>query len=343
MFLLITFAILIVTIVLLAGIHFTREMDTYIIRFSESVSGLEIGAQVKYNGVRIGQIVDIEIDKENTEQVISTLEVRKGTPIKSDSEAILVATILTGLKFVEVTGGTKSAKLLPPGSEIPSGQSLIGTIEGKAQDIAVKTEIAITKINTVLSEKNLKKLDEIVENVRNITEGVSEFLETNDEKLDKIVVNLQQTSIDLKDGMASANRSVQRVEKVVASADPKVDIILNNIKDATVSFKKAGKSLSKIDKILKNIGGTLDKFNNQLKDINVDKMAKDAELALEQAKEALKSIRRLVDASRSNIYQSSKSLKKTMRNLEELSGDLRDQPSLLLNAKPPKERTPKER
>lgn len=64
---------------------------------------------------------------------------------------------------------------------------------------------------------------------------------------------------------------------------------------------------------------------------------------MEEAKETLKALRRLVNASRMDIYKSVKSLSKTLRNVEDLSAELKDQPSLLLNSKAPAQRTPKER
>ena len=161
-FLFIALGLLILAVSLLAGYHLTRELDVYTVRFTESVSGLEVGAQVKYNGVRIGQITDIAIDQDDLERVVATLEIRKGTPVKADSQAVLVAMGITGLRFVEITGGTSRSKLLQPGDEIPSGKSLLGTLEGKAEDIAVRTEMALDKINRVLSDQNIQRVHDIV-------------------------------------------------------------------------------------------------------------------------------------------------------------------------------------
>lgn len=239
------------TVVLLAGFQLTQSNDLYTIRFDESVKGLEVGAQVKYNGVRVGQITDIEIDKDNNSLVKATVELREGTPVKEDTTAVMVAMGITGLKFVELTGDSARAKRLKPGQEIKAGQSFIGTLEGKAQDIAVKTELAITQINMLLSDKNVKEISEIITNINDISGSLATFLEENDENLDKTVTRITHASRDLQEGMASANRSIQRFEGIVESADPKIDAILDNIDDTTKSFKKAGKSLARVDRILK--------------------------------------------------------------------------------------------
>jgi phospholipid/cholesterol/gamma-HCH transport system substrate-binding protein len=342
-FLFVAIGLMVLAVSLLAGYHFTRERDMYTVRFTESVSGLEVGAQVKYNGVRIGQIIDIEIDRSDLERVIATLEVRHRTPVKVDSEAVLVSMGITGLRFVELTGGSKRAKLLNPGDEIPSGKSLMGTLEGKAEDIAVRTELALDKINRVLSDKNIRGVHDIVVNMSDITGDVADLLKENKQNITKIIGNVEVTSRDLKQTMASLNRSTERLEGVITESEPKVGDIMDNLSATAKDFRKAGKSLARIDNILKDIAGTLGRFNGYLKDVDLGALAGDAQVAVSQAKEMLKSMRRLVDASRGDIYQSSKSLKKTLRNLEVLSSDLKEQPSLLLRSKPQEERTPEER
>jgi len=326
----------------LAGFRLTEKTDRYTVRFEESVSGLEVGAQVKYNGVRVGQITDIRIDPKDVDLVIAVLELREGTPVKADTTAVMVAMGITGLKFVELAGGTKSAALLKPGSEIKSGQSLIGTLEGKAQDIAVKMELALNKINTVLTDENLRGIKEIIANVAALSGDAKALVADNDDRVGVILRNAETASVDLQEGLASASRSAERLEEVMTEAQPEVRKILTNASDATESFKRVAGSLSRIDKILADLSRSLESFDEQIKAAEVGKISKGAQNAVAEAEAALKGIRQLVDASREDIYASSRSLRRTMRNLEDLSADLREQPSLLINSKPPKARDPKE-
>jgi ABC-type transporter Mla subunit MlaD len=219
----------------------------------------------------------------------------------------------------------------------------MGTLEGKAEDIAVRTEMALDKINQVLSDKNIQGVHDIVLNMRDITGDVADLLKENKQNITKIIGNVEVTSRDLKKTMASLSRSTERLEGVIAESEPKVGEIMDNLNATAKDFRKAGKSLARIDNILKDIAGTLGRFNGYLKDVDLGALAGDAQVAMSQAKELLKSMRRLVDASRGDIYQSSKSLRKTLRNLEVLSSDLKEQPSLLLRSKPQEERTPGER
>jgi phospholipid/cholesterol/gamma-HCH transport system substrate-binding protein len=325
----------------LAGFRLTEKNDRYTVRFVESVSGLEIGAQVKYNGVRVGQITDIRIDKDNIDRVVTVLELREGTPVKTDTTAVMVSMGITGLKFVELAGGTKKSKLLKPGSEIKAGQSLIGTLEGKAQDIAVKMELALNKINAVLTDENIRGIKEIIANVSTLSGDLSTLVQENDTKISAIVQNAEVASADLKEGLASASRSAERLEEVMTEAQPEVRKILTNAADATESFKRVASSLSRVDKILADINLTLDGFNEQVKAAEIGKISKGAQETVAEAEAAIKGLRQLVEASRGDIYASARSLRRTMQNLEELTADLKEQPSLIINSKAPKERDPK--
>jgi len=327
--------------VVLVGFRIGEKTDSYTVRFEESVSGLEVGAQVKYNGVRVGQITDIRIDRERLDLVVARLELREGTPVKKDTTAVMVAMGITGLKFVELTGGSRAAERLPPGSEIRSGQSVIGTLEGKAQDIAVKMELALNKINTVLTEQNLQGIREIIANVSQLSGDLSKLVKENDERFVQIIENARVASGDLRNGAASAGRSADRIEEIIADAQPRVGSIMVNADEASDGFRRAARNLSRVDKILADIGSTLEGFNEQLQAAKVGEISTGASNTIQEAEAVLKSLRQLVDSSRNDISVSARSLRHTMRNLEELTADLRDQPSLLIKSKPPEVRNPR--
>ena len=77
-----------------------EETDTYIAYLDESVSGLSQNSPVKYKGVTIGQVKKIQINPNNSNQVELQLIIKRGTPIKVDSELILTSQGITGLQYI---------------------------------------------------------------------------------------------------------------------------------------------------------------------------------------------------------------------------------------------------
>jgi phospholipid/cholesterol/gamma-HCH transport system substrate-binding protein len=341
-FLVVSCAVLIVTAVVLAGLNIMKQGEYYKVVFSESVSGLEVGAQVKYSGVRVGQVADIRIDPERLGRVVVVLELRKGTPVKQDTKAVLSGMGITGIKFVELTGGSNKAARLRQWGTIQAGHSFMGTIEGKAEDIAVKTELALNKINTVLSEQNIARIEDVLSNLKDITDNANKLVADNDDKVSAIVADLSKASGDLRQGMAAANSSMQELEALLQNARPGAEETVLNMAEASRGFKKTAADLAKVDDILRKISVTLKDFDDKLAAVDVAGISDGVKQSVDEASAALKSIRRIVESSRENVFASSKSLKRTLRNLEEFSAEIRDQPSLLLSKERPKDRTPPE-
>ena len=88
-FLTVSSTLLIGTLAVLAGLRLAEERDTYTIRYHMSLSGLEAGSPVKFNGVRVGRVDSIRIDREDPATVVVAVSLDAGTPVKKDTRAIV--------------------------------------------------------------------------------------------------------------------------------------------------------------------------------------------------------------------------------------------------------------
>ncbi|MFZ1555630.1 MAG: MlaD family protein, partial [Nitrospira sp.] len=109
--------------------------DRYYVYTRESVAGLSVDSTVKYRGVDVGRVKQVILNPENAEEVRVTLDIVGGTPVKTDTQAVLVTQGLTGLVTLNLTGGTREAPLLTPsaGQDYPvikSVPSLFGRLDG---------------------------------------------------------------------------------------------------------------------------------------------------------------------------------------------------------------------
>ena len=93
--------------------------DRYYVYTRESVAGLSVDSTVKYRGVDVGRVKQVILNPENAEEVRVTLDIVVGTPIKTDTQAVLVTQGLTGLVTLNLTGGTREAPPLMPGAGPP--------------------------------------------------------------------------------------------------------------------------------------------------------------------------------------------------------------------------------
>lgn len=216
-FLFITISLLILMLALLVGKKLIEKRTTYYINYKDaSVSGLDIGSTVKYHGLTVGRVEDIIIDEENINNIIVEVGIRKDMPIKEDVQAKLVSVGITGLKQIELTGGSNQAENIPPEGYIQPGQSYIENITGRAEVIANKTEYLINNLTDLTREQNREQVTSLLTKADTLVSNFNTILATNRESIDNIIVNLDRTTerlAALSDTTMIAMRNINRVAK----------------------------------------------------------------------------------------------------------------------------------
>ncbi|WP_228135595.1 MlaD family protein [Halarcobacter anaerophilus] len=176
------------------------ETKKYLIRFDESVLGLNIDSAVKYRGIDVGKVSNIRINPKNTEQVEVLITILKTTPIKEETVAKLTSQGITGLSYINLNLGDNNAPFLKTkkGEEYPVIKTVpslfenleksMGTVSDKVSKVLSKTEhllnyknqeqislllektaIFMTKMEQLLDDKSIKHFHNILKNVDNIT------------------------------------------------------------------------------------------------------------------------------------------------------------------------------
>ncbi len=222
-FVLVSTVLLGTMVMVLVGGRLTRQEDDYFARFAETVSGLEVGAPVKFHGVRIGSVTTIEIDSDDVTLVRVNLSLRSGTPVKTDAVVMLNTMGITGLKFVELTGGTNEAELLAPGSEIKSGPSLLDRLTGKADVITEKIELLINNVLAITGPAQQEQVKEILANVQALLEETNDLIARNEARIDQVIDDFSVAASNLREASGTTNELVEQagdqVTDMLADAD----------------------------------------------------------------------------------------------------------------------------
>ncbi len=159
-FVLVLGAVLITGVLWLAsGGAFQNKYDLYLAIEDESVAGLNLNAPVKYNGVDVGKVREIRLDPGNPERVNLLFAIERGTPIKEDTVAVLKTQGLTGIAYVELSGGARDAPLLTAtaGNRYPvirTKPSLSARLENVLTNVLAKLDSTSNNINSILSDEN---------------------------------------------------------------------------------------------------------------------------------------------------------------------------------------------
>jgi phospholipid/cholesterol/gamma-HCH transport system substrate-binding protein len=130
----------------------------YRIHFEESVSGLSLGDSVKYLGVDVGTVESMVIDKDDPNKVQVDIKLHKDTPVKTDTKATLKLKGITGVFFIELTGGGAESGTLVAATrkgqvpEIPAEKSSLNTFLDEMPRVIAKFSAIESKANKVVTD-----------------------------------------------------------------------------------------------------------------------------------------------------------------------------------------------
>jgi phospholipid/cholesterol/gamma-HCH transport system substrate-binding protein len=242
------------TTAFLIGKKITEKYTPYKTRFAESVDGLNPGAKVKLNGIVVGQVTGLEVDKEDLNSVVVNFEVATGTPIKTTMSANLIGGIsLTGLKSIELSGGSPNDADAKKGEFIKSSVSSFKQITGQAEHIAEKVEALLNNLLSITSDYNQRKLTGAMGNLDNITARIDSIMFANAKDLNEIpkhakllLENSNAAAEELKIIEHKLSQAITKMDSLVTHTDKKIQ---NLPLDAAVkSATEASKSIELLAK-----------------------------------------------------------------------------------------------
>jgi phospholipid/cholesterol/gamma-HCH transport system substrate-binding protein len=212
-FVLVLGAVLIAGVLWLAsGGALQKKYDLYLAIEDESVAGLNLNAPVKYSGVDVGKVREIRLDPGNPERVNLLFAIERGTPIKEDTVAVLKTQGLTGIAYVELSGGARDAPPLraTAGSEYPvirTKPSLSARLENVLTSVLAKLDSTSSNINAILSDENRAAFKSALADIATVAHTIAARKDTLDA------------------GMASAARTFDNASRATAQVGPVIDRI----------------------------------------------------------------------------------------------------------------------
>jgi len=292
------------TAAFLLGKKITEKYIPYKTRFMESVDGLNPGAKVKLNGIVVGQVTGLEVDSEDLTAVIVNFEVSAGTPIKTTMTANLIGGIsLTGLKSIELSGGSPSDPNALKGSFIQSSVSGLKQITGQAEVMAEKIEAILNNLINITNDYNQRRFTNIVTNLDNITTKLDVLWAKNSNDINEIP---KYAKLLFENSNAVAEESKATVHKI------------------TLAVAKLDSLLSHADKKIQNV--------------QIEALVKSANDATKAIELLAKRSDQLVYRNQEDLSATVRYLRESIENLNDVSRQVRENPSLLIRGEEKQQR-----
>ena len=246
-----------------------KKFDEYSIYFQESVAGLNIGSSIKYKGFDVGSVSEIKLNPSNSEEIQVDISIKKGTPIKEDNYAFLGNLGITGLKYIELRGGSNNSKLLEPNEQglkfIHSETSTLTNLVHSTTDITNELTIVLGQIKKLLNDENIKNISTTLVKTQNSMANIEQFssyLVNNEKKLDELLKNLSTLT-------QNGNKSFESIDKSANSFKALSTELLAEVKKGNFDVRDLSKeSFDKLNKVLNSLDGTLLQTQNLIDNLN---------------------------------------------------------------------------
>ncbi|MFC5068072.1 ABC-type transport auxiliary lipoprotein family protein [Flaviflagellibacter deserti] len=160
------------------------ERVTYRVRFDAVVPGLRDGSPVLFNGVRVGEVTGLRIDRQKPKQVDVMIAVDQNTPIASDTQAGVEMQGLMGSPAITLAGGSDGAAPLTATDGPPT---LIAS-SGAAQDAIQAARDVLRHIDSVVMD-NADPLKSTIADIKVFAAALAR----NSERIDTVMTGLSNT------------------------------------------------------------------------------------------------------------------------------------------------------
>jgi phospholipid/cholesterol/gamma-HCH transport system substrate-binding protein len=159
-----------------------RDQAVYAVRFEGSVSGLQIGSAVLFNGLRVGEVTRLDLVLADPLHMHANIAVDRNTPVRADTTVSIDFQGLTGSPVIALAGGNSDQALPFRKGELPL---LLAADAGRSMSQAARD--VLRKLDGVLAE-NAQPLRSMIGNL----ETFSGALARNSDRLDGIVAGLER-------------------------------------------------------------------------------------------------------------------------------------------------------
>jgi phospholipid/cholesterol/gamma-HCH transport system substrate-binding protein len=222
-----------------------REFEVYDIVFNEAVTGLSKGGLVQYNGIKVGEVTQLSLAQDDPRKVIARIRVDANTPVKEDTRAKLGLMGVTGVAFIQLSGGSPESPALRPTRQNPvpiiqSEESALSKLLASGSDIVTSVNDILLRATDILSTENVDRVSQTLAHLEAITGTV-------DAQRDELGAALHQ----LADATGELKKTLTTLDMMATTTN---DLMNNNAREVLEATNRA---LESVDKVANSTNGLI--------------------------------------------------------------------------------------
>lgn len=314
---------------------------SYRIEFASSVSGLSRGAQVTFNGLRVGEVTKIELVPNDPGKVVAQIDIDSRTPVRADTRVRLEYQGLTGVASIALTGGRSGGPALTAQEgrlpALTAESSDFQNVLEAVQRLAGRADSALTRIEQLITE-NSGPITNSVRNVENFTnalnensDGIKSFMSAMSalgKTIEPVVANLQELTKNINDRVKAvdvdqlkglienASRLAGQLDKVVTDNSASLTATLKNVESFSQALAENKDGVKQFIASVAGLGKTIEPVI-----ANIEKLTKDVGARVDAVDPGrVKTIVENTDSLAATLKGSADKLDKVLSGIDNLLG-----------------------
>jgi phospholipid/cholesterol/gamma-HCH transport system substrate-binding protein len=248
------------------------------------VDGLNVGAPVILNGIKVGQVKNLELRPQENNSIRASLELDKTVEVGDSTKAGLSGSLL-GSKTITLVLGSDSKKF--SGGETlktTTAVSITDVVQARATVLLDTVNSTLSHINGFLNKDAQTNIQGTLVGARQSTEALQRLIAANQANINQITRNFAQMSVAL-------NKTTGKLDRIASNFGQLSDSLKSapigpSLRNLNATLTEAQTSLKGVSTALNDKKGSLGKLiNDSLLYNNLNATAASADALLADMKE----------------------------------------------------------
>jgi phospholipid/cholesterol/gamma-HCH transport system substrate-binding protein len=262
LFLLIGILMIGATVAVVLRVELERRGDPYLVKIPKSVGGLREGSVVKYLGVHVGRVKEVDPAEDGASVRVLVEITKPQTPIRTGTYATLASNFLTGETSIDLQGGSADQPRLVPGSLLQWRPTTLMRLEDSLPGVVDRLDRIVDSVSALLGEENRARVTRLVDDADRVATDLHDKVGPTADRFQAAADSLAQSGREIA-AEAKGLRSETGTSIAAAAADLRaaaksVENVANKLAKVTDQMEKGGEGLPDLVTSVQKLASRLD-------------------------------------------------------------------------------------
>jgi len=230
----------------ISGRQFDEVYDHYIVEYITPPRGISVGSEVRFNGLKMGEVTKTILDKDDAGKVLVYIQIQAETPVHIDSFAQNEPLGLTGLSYIQLFAGASGQRFnfenfpddLP---HIEGRGSTLDNLLGGSESVIDNVNLLLSRAVAILDPEAADDLHGVIANLNTITGKIAD-VDMSSERVEKFMQVIEQAALDFSTASLAVDVAAKDVSTLlegdgIATVLKQTEMTLKGAEEAVAEYK----------------------------------------------------------------------------------------------------------